>query len=239
MPTEAIAIAVSPAPVYSGAQMIVGLKAYRELQHALDQQMPDQLLALDGKVFRKKGYWRAIALAFNLTVQPVTAERDERTTIGELEDGTDNYLYTITYKATAPSGRSTTGDGSCAAAEKTRGKLRATEHNVRSHAHTRAFNRAVSNLVGFGEVSAEEIGDEPAPARPVKKPAATISQNQRARLFAIANEVGWKKEELKTWLKRQGYESSSDIPMVQYDRIVGLIQQGGDEPRRDAEPAVE
>jgi hypothetical protein len=35
--------------------------------------------------------------------------------------------------------------------------MRATEHNVRSHAHTRAFNRAVSNLVGFGEVSAEEV----------------------------------------------------------------------------------
>jgi hypothetical protein len=33
----------------------------------------------------------------------------------------------------------------------------ATEHNIRSHAHTRAFNRAVSNLVGFGEVSAEEV----------------------------------------------------------------------------------
>jgi hypothetical protein len=36
----------------------------------------------------------------------------------------------------------------------------ATEHNVRSHAHTRAFNRAVSNLCGFGEVSAEEMTRE-------------------------------------------------------------------------------
>src|SRR5262249_23445127 len=188
MPTETIALAVSPAPTYSGAQMVVGLKAYRELQHALAQHMPDQLLALDGKVFRKKGYWRAIALAFNLTVQPVTTERDERTTIGELEDGTENYLYSVTYKATAPRGRSTSGEGSCAAAEKPRGRLRGTEHNVRSHAHTRAFNRAVSNLVGFGEVRAEEIGDEPAPPRPVKKPAATITQQQRARLFAIAKE---------------------------------------------------
>jgi hypothetical protein len=31
---------------------------------------------------------------------------------------------------------------------------------VRSHAHTRAFNRAVSNLCGFGEVSAEEVERE-------------------------------------------------------------------------------
>jgi hypothetical protein len=33
----------------------------------------------------------------------------------------------------------------------------ASHHNVRGHAHTRAFNRAVSNLVGFGEVSADEM----------------------------------------------------------------------------------
>jgi len=226
MPAEVVDL-TAPVPTFRGTQMIVGLKAYRELQHALDESMPDQLLALDGKVFRKKGYWRAIALAFNLTVQPVTAERDERTSIGELEDGSENYLYSVTYKATAPSGRSTTGDGSCSAAEKTRGKLRATEHNVRSHAHTRAFNRAVSNLVGFGEVSAEEIGDEPAPARPVKKPAATITQAQRARLFAIAKEVGWTKEELKTWLEAQGYRSSQDIVMADYDRLCGLVHAGG------------
>jgi hypothetical protein len=30
-------------------------------------------------------------------------------------------------------------------------------HNIRSTAETRAFNRAVSNLVGGGEVSADEI----------------------------------------------------------------------------------
>jgi len=246
MPADTIALAVSPAPTYSGAQMIIGLKAYRELQHALDQQMPDQLLALDGKVFRKKGYWRAIALAFNLTVQPVTAERDERMVVGELEDGTSNFVYAVTYRASMPTGRSTTGDGSCSAAEKTRGKLRATEHNVRSHAHTRAFNRAVSNLVGFGEVSAEEIGDEPAPARskpvaaPVKKPAATITAAQRTRLFAIAKEVGWSKEELKVWLESHGYASSSDIGILAYDKLIALIQMGGDEPRSShAEPAVE
>ena len=48
------------------------------------------------------------------------------------------------------------GDGSCFSSEK-RGRGQATVHNVRAHAHTRAFNRAVANLVGFGEVSAEEM----------------------------------------------------------------------------------
>jgi hypothetical protein len=35
-----------------------------------------------------------------------------------------------------------------------------TLHNTRSTAETRAFNRAVSNLVGGGEVSAEEVYTE-------------------------------------------------------------------------------
>ena len=137
--------------------MVRALADYRELQKALDESMPDQLMTLDGKPFRKKGYWRAIAVAFNLTVEPITDAAAERSIIGALDDGSENYVYTVAYRATAPNGRSAIGDGTCAAAEKQKGRMKATEHNCRSHAHTRAFNRSVSNLVGFGEVSAEEV----------------------------------------------------------------------------------
>jgi hypothetical protein len=69
----------------------------------------------------------------------------------------------------------------------------ATEHNIRSHAHTRAFNRAVSNLVGFGEVSAEEIDRDDERPRPRATRAAgeaTISAAQQKRLFAISKKTG-------------------------------------------------
>jgi len=241
MPAEIVDL-TAPVPTFRGPQMAEGLRQYRELQHSLDLSMPEQLLALDGKVFRKKGYWRAIALAFLISI---LIERDERVIIGELEDGTPNYAYHVTVRATLPNGRSVIGDGTCTAAEKTRGKLRATEHNVRSHAHTRAFNRAVSNLVGFGEVSAEEIGDEPVPVRPVKPvrraaadpPATTpttpqitgtITPQQRARLFAIAGEVGWTREELKVWLATsKNIESTADITRAQYDALCQEIHAGG------------
>ena len=146
-----------PSPVFRGAHMVRALADYRELQKALDESMPDQLMTLDGKPFRKKGYWRAVAVAFNLSVEPTTDATAERSVIGALDDGSENYVYTVAYRATAPSGRSAIGDGTCAAAEKQKGRMKATEHNCRSHAHTRAFNRSVSNLVGFGEVSAEEV----------------------------------------------------------------------------------
>jgi hypothetical protein len=150
----------SPLPVFTGLDMTQALTAYRELQQALDRAMPDQIMQLDGKPFRKKGYWRAIAVAFNLTVEPVEERREVH---GTLDDGSDNYVYVVTYVAKTSTQRAATGDGACAAAEKQRGRMKASEHNVRSHAHTRAYNRSVSNLVGFGEVSAEEIEREDRP----------------------------------------------------------------------------
>jgi hypothetical protein len=149
--------AATPLPVFRGDEMTTALKAYRDLQAALDRAMPDQIMTLDGKPFRKKGFWKAIAVAFNLSVELVDERRE---VYGALESGGDNYGYLVTYRASTPSGRAATGDGTCTASEKQRGRMKATEHNVRSHAHTRACNRAISNLVAFGEVSAEEIDRE-------------------------------------------------------------------------------
>ena len=148
-------------PVFSGQQMAAALLAYRELQQALDRAMPDQIMQLDGKPFRKKGYWRAIVMAFNLTVEPIEERREEH-------DG--GYVYLVTYRASTASGRVAVGDGACSSQEKNRGRMTATVHNVRGHAHTRAYNRAVSNLVAFGEVSAEEAQrDEQPAAAPVAR----------------------------------------------------------------------
>lgn len=182
-----------PTPVFTGQQMGQALAAYKELQEALDASMPDQLMVIgtgkNRKVFRRKGYWRAVRVAFNLEVELVS---EERLVTGEFADGRECFAYNVTYRA-GKNGVMVTGDGSASAVEKARKfrcphphptrenytlhwkpedcpaydpsyiwralPIEATEHNVRSHAHTRAFNRAVSNLCGFGEVSADEIRD--------------------------------------------------------------------------------
>ena len=54
-------------PVFTGAEMAAALTAYRELQHALDAAMPDQIINLDGKPFRKNGYWRVGSVAVRLS----------------------------------------------------------------------------------------------------------------------------------------------------------------------------
>ncbi|GIW70273.1 MAG: hypothetical protein KatS3mg101_1020 [Patescibacteria group bacterium] len=79
------------------------------------------------------------------------------------------FVWHFTCRAIAPNGRSAIGVGSCDAFEKAfkkngeyvdkfgRPANPNSIHNIRATAETRAFNRAVSNLVGGGEVSAEEV----------------------------------------------------------------------------------
>jgi len=158
--------APSPLPVFSGQQMGEALQAYKGLQAALDKSMPDQLMKIQGKDFRKKGYWRAIRMSFNLQVECISDKRVQYT------EEPNNWGYEVTYRATAPNGSTADGDGSCTREEKSKGRMQATVHNVRSHAHTRAMNRAISNLVGFGEVSAEEVNRDEQPTRQDRQQAA-------------------------------------------------------------------
>lgn len=128
---------------------------------------------IEGNKFRKKSGWRKIATFFNLSVD-VTEERME-----VLNEKIGHFAYHFTCKATAPNGRYAVGTGSCDSYDKKKfdptlgmfvqyNKFKRTStpaepntiHNVRSTAETRAFNRCVSNLVGGGEVSAEEVEGE-------------------------------------------------------------------------------
>jgi hypothetical protein len=189
VPTDTAAD-VAPRPI-APDQMTLAIDLYLEMQRLLDDRFPDALVDIKGKRFRKKPYWRGVGTAFNLTV---TIEREEFIT-RTYPDGSSDWGYLVNARATAPNGRSMPGDGACFASEKTveretRGGAievddsMATEHNVRAHANTRAFNRAVSNLVGFGEVSAEEADREadvprrkPAPMPPpVARAGSTTSR---------------------------------------------------------------
>jgi hypothetical protein len=149
---------VTVMPVITGPEFAESFKEYKALQQAIDQSMPEEIMDIQGKPYRKKGYWKALRAAFNLTVECI---HDERVEIA-LEDGSMDWGWHVRYRASTQSGAFVDGDGSCFASEKSRGALRSTEHNVRAHAHTRASNRAISSLVGFGEVSDEEMPlDEP------------------------------------------------------------------------------
>jgi len=153
------------------------LETYQSIQRVFDEKMPDAIMEIQGKKFRKKSYWRAIATAFNVEARLISEERVEI-------DGDWGYL--ATYRATTNDGRQCDGDGACMASEK-RGAM-CTVHNVRAHAHTRAKNRAIADLVGFGEVSADELGPDAyqEPQRQQRPKAATAPTQTGA--VKLANE---------------------------------------------------
>jgi hypothetical protein len=132
-------------------QVVAGMKAYQELLPKLLEESDYQK---DGdRKFVKKSGWRKIGRAFNLSVTKVS--------MTVIRDQAGNPIRAeAVYRAIAPNGQVQDGDGYCSADEprfqneKGRRKL---ENDLRATATTRAKNRAISDLVGMGEISAEEV----------------------------------------------------------------------------------
>ncbi|MBQ3407941.1 MAG: hypothetical protein IJH12_01900 [Clostridia bacterium] len=101
--------------------------------------------------FKKKSAWQKLSRAFNVDTHIVDREL-ERTKMGRVREA----YYCV--RATLPNGRSVESDALCSRSE--RGKDKVSDHTIMSTAKTRATNRAIAELIGAGEVSAEEMGAE-------------------------------------------------------------------------------
>lgn len=132
-------------------QLVQSFAEYQELLPKLLRES-DYQEAEAGKKFVKKSGWRKIGAAFDLDVR-IIAEVVERDDYGRI------LRAKTTARATAPSGRVMDGDGYCTIDEFTgrRANNPKLENDLRGTAATRAKNRAISDLVGMGEVSAEEV----------------------------------------------------------------------------------
>jgi len=99
------------------------------------------------KRFPKKSAWFKLGKAFNVNHEIIES------TVYRSKTGRVQEAY---YRVRAWLGnRSVEADASCDVWEK--GKAKASGHDLRTTAETRATNRAISKLIGAGEVSAEEI----------------------------------------------------------------------------------
>lgn len=101
------------------------------------------------KPFPKKSAFFKLGRAFNVDTEII----DEK----EYRHPKTHRLIDVEYKvrATLPNGRSVVANGSCDKYEK--GKDKASAHDLRGTAETRATNRAIAKLIGAGEVSYEEM----------------------------------------------------------------------------------
>jgi hypothetical protein len=68
---------------------------------------------------------------------------------------------------------------------------------------------------------------QPAPPPAQERPAGVISDAQRKRLWTIASNAGWTKDDMAKLLKDHfGFESSKDITIARYDQIVESVENG-------------
>jgi len=148
-------------------------KLYQELKEKLATKEDFQLIGK--KNHPKKSFVRKIQRFFNLSCELLKDEplKDENGKI-------------IAWIATAraihtPTGAYQDADGSCSFDEKA--EKQRTIHNIRAHAITRAKNRAILDLVGFGEVSAEEVvGTENTDINSSNEPIEELTYEQAANL---------------------------------------------------------
>ena len=179
---EIVAVDNSTAPVVPGQSEqfelvdIEGAAAFmNNYQEAIKALLtPDDYQAIGNRDFKKKSAWRKLATAFRISDEIV----DE-----QLEFDDVNQIIRARYRVrcTLPNGRTAEGVGVCSIFDKIRynktknneadtetpsnfilrGRFSNAEHDVPSTAHSRAKNRAIADLIGAGEVSAEEMSDEP------------------------------------------------------------------------------
>lgn len=236
--------ALVPAPAPAEREILIpdehcvdAFRAYQKLQTELDRVLQDCTVKIKGKLYRKKSYWRAVAMAFKLNVDllqetQITSPANEK-----------DWGWLATYVARAHNGQYAVGDGACFASEKqyASGKNEDTVHNVRSNAHTRAYNRAVSNLVGFGEVSAEEFNHEAPRPQAQRVPNGAVSPSKpegitqpqlmkiKATGIPLAKSAG---QEPKSWfqglyneLELVGVHSAKDLTKEEASRVIEKLEE--------------
>lgn len=144
-----------------------GAVAYWENYQKLTEELLDDsdYQAIGNKAFKKKSAWRKYATAFNISDEIIDKEITTDK-MGRIVTA----VYTV--KTTAPNGRTGIGVGACSIFDKAHefptpncqipncdGRIHFSnpENDIRATAHTRAKSRAISDIIGTGEVSAEEM----------------------------------------------------------------------------------
>lgn len=194
---EVVAVDDSTAPIIPNQTEqfdlvdIEGAAAYmNNYQEAIKALLtPADYQTIANKDFKKKSAWRKLATAFRISDEIVNEQ---------LEYDDVNQIVRARYRVrcTLPNGRSAEGVGVCSIYDKIRyvagkkpadtetpsnfvlrGRFSNAEHDVPSTAHSRAKNRAISDLIGAGEVSAEEMSSnhetksnksvKPQPVKPI------------------------------------------------------------------------
>ena len=129
-------------------QAIEEWNAYQKITELMLDETDYQ--QIQGRAFKKKSAWRKYARAFNITTEIIDKDI-VKTDKGQVKEAS------FIVRATLPTGRYADGWGNCSRQE---GNKAHPNHDIPATAMTRATNRAIADLIGAGEVTAEEIQGE-------------------------------------------------------------------------------
>lgn len=184
-------------PLVTTEQAVEQWRLFEELKQSL--LTDDDYATIQKKPYVKKSGFRKIAVFFGLSDSIISEDRVDR------ENGT--FFWRIKVQAAAPNGRTSIGVGICDSQER---KFSHVEHDVYATAHTRAKNRAISDMVAGGLVSAEEL--DPRPPTKTEKPKKTKTVNASVKVKTKPNE---KEEFVFTTLEANGLHTEG-LRIFQY-----------------------
>lgn len=149
-----LAIRAQPVLPMAPEQARQVMAAYQETCKAILTK--DDVQRVGDREFTKRSGFQKLGAAYGVSTEIVSQQLDE-TERSDTDETTTVYVARAVVRAIHPSGRHAEGDGTCASNEKRfrRGDEKL-EHSLMATAVTRATNRAISNLIAFGTVSAEE-----------------------------------------------------------------------------------
>ena len=165
--TEIVSLPVRP--LVSADEAAKAWQDFKRLKQKLLDKDDYQRIG-DSKFIRKSGF-RKLSVVFNLSDKIIEQEKTVR------ED--DPFYWRIVTMVTAPNGRTSVGVGICDSNERSFAHI---EHDVYSTAHTRAKNRATSDMVAGGVVSAEEMSNIPQKKTPKTQPVRAQEKNALAKV---------------------------------------------------------
>lgn len=131
------------------------------------------------RTFKKKTAWKKLARYFGISTQVVT--QSERYLL-DASTGESVFVASCTVRAAAPWGQLAESVGACATDEES-GRRTITIADAIATAETRASNRAISNLIAMGEVSAEELSSDARKAVQEETARNLTLDDARAMLF--------------------------------------------------------
>lgn len=185
------------------AQLSGGLQAQHTLAAAYDAAVsslvgPNDVQVEGGRTFKKKSAWRKLARHFCLDTSLVreSLRRDGET-----------FTAIVVMRASAPWGQSCEAIGACGSDEQS-GRRKITTADALATAQTRATNRAISDLIAMGEVSADEVTrGQPEQRQPAKKKFTPIPERTDEQLV-----------ELKQWADANGNGKLADEVEAEQER---------------------